>query len=293
MAKKLQLKSRFQAQILLAPAVILICLIFVYPLALAWKISFYDVSTYNPSIKAAATLANYKEMFLSEKFWKALLNTFIYTAGVTIISLASGMIFALVLEKLVFGKRAFRTILGLPWVIPSAIAALVWKWIFEPQSGILNSILYSLGLAPVKWFQDPTAAMIALIAVGAWHEYPYFMIVCSSGLNTISKELYEAARIDGASSPQCFRFITLPALRPIIGVSVALSSLMSFREYDVIAILTGGGPASKTQTLSVMIYKNAFQYFRMGYAATIGTISFVISIVLVLILLSKLVKEFY
>ena len=108
MTKKLQLKSRFQAQILLAPAVILICLIFVYPLALAWKISFYDVSTYNPSIKTAATLANYKEMFLSEKFWKALLNTFIYTAGVTIISLASGMIFALVLEKTGFWETGIQ-----------------------------------------------------------------------------------------------------------------------------------------------------------------------------------------
>jgi multiple sugar transport system permease protein len=293
MIRKHSLSSRLQAPILLAPAFILIGIIFIYPLILAWNISFYDVSTYGSGNLGNATLSNYKELFISDVFWKALLNTAVYAAGVTVLALVIGLIFSLLLQNLRSSRKFFRMLLGLPWVIPSAIAALVWKWIFEPQSGILNSILFSFGIESVNWLQNPLAAMIAIIVVGTWHEYPYFMITCSAGLNTIPNELYEAASIDGASNRQCFWHITLPALRPIIGVAVTLSSLMSFREYDIIAVLTGGGPASKTQTLSVMIYKNAFQYFKMGFAATIGTISFIISVILVIILLSKSVKEFY
>jgi multiple sugar transport system permease protein len=286
-------QKKIRAFLLLAPAFILICLIFIYPIVLAFRISFFDVATYRPSLMGTFTLSNYIELFKSPQFYRSLWNTLIYTLGVTLLALIGGMIFALGLEKLKFGRRLYRTALGIPWIIPSAIVALVWRWIFEPQSGIMNYLLSLIKIGPVKWIQNPAAAMITLIIVGSWHEYPYFMITCSAGLKMISQDLHDAAAIDGAASVQRFRYITLPALGPVVGVAVTLSSLMSFREYDIIAVLTGGGPAGMTQTFSVMIYKNAFQYFKMGFAASIGIISFLISIVFVVICLSRLVKEFY
>ncbi|WP_324668016.1 carbohydrate ABC transporter permease [Geochorda subterranea] len=286
-------RKRGVALALLAPATLIIAAIFVYPIVVAVRMSLFDVPTYNPVMSGPASLRNYHELATSGAFWRALATTITYTVVVTASASVVGLATAVLLRAVVRGRRLFRTALALPWVIPPAIVALIWKWMFEPQSGVVNHLLHLVGATPVRWFHNPSAALVALIVTGIWHEYPFFLITVSAGLEMIPKELYEAAELDQANGWQKFWYVTLPALRPLVGVSVVLSALMSFRQYDLVAVLTGGGPAGATETLALAIYKNAFQYFRMGYASALGTVSLIISVLLVVTLLSRLAKEFY
>lgn len=294
-ARRRRRRRNWEGIALLAPATIIICAIFVYPIYLVIKMSLYPLATYNPVAVGNPSLLNYRTLFASSRFWLSLRNTFVYTTGVTAFSAAIGLAIALLLEKASarFSRRIFRTFLTLPWVIPPAVGSLVWKWILDPHIGILNSLLHSLGIRSIQWIHHPVAAMVALIIVGVWHEYPFFLITCSAGLQMIPKELYEAAQLDRANGWQVFRHITFPALRPIFGVSVMLSALMSFRHYDIVAVLTGGGPVGATENIALSIFKNAFEYFKMGYASAIGVVSLVLSVLLIITFLSKMAKEFY
>lgn len=292
MNKKLTANRNFQALLLLTPAMIFIFFVFLYPITLAFRMSFSTDRIFKFGNMGPLTLGNYSEIFSNMDFWLAFKNTLFYMLGTTSLSCIIGIVLALFIDKLIFGKRIIRTFLGFPWVIPPAIAALVWKWIFEPHSGILNQFLYSMLGVSYSWLTDPNTAMSALIITGVWHEIPYFLITCTAGLQMVDQELFDAASIDGASSWQNFKYITIPSISQILGIAIVMSSLTAFREYDTIAVMTNGGPAGSTTTLAVLIYKNAFQYFQMGYASTIGMISFIICIILVFLFLRSTVKEF-
>lgn len=177
--------------------------------------------------------------------------------------------------------------MALPWVIPPAIAAMVWRWIADAQFGVLNEALFIAGLPTPNWLLDSQLALLTVVVVAVWSEAPFFLIMCSAGLQMISKSLYEAAMLDGATGLQQFRYITLPGLRPIASVAIVLSALMSIRHYDIPAVLTGGGPNGATETLALLIYRNAFQYFRVGYASAIGVVSLIISVAIVLLFLRQ------
>lgn len=280
------------AILLLIPAFVFIGLVFVYPIFTAIRLSLHTSKIFKFGNMGPASFDNYKDIFTNFDFWIATKNSFIYMFGTTFSSLILGFAFALGLNRLGSGKRILRTLYGFPWVIPPSIAALAWKWIFDSQSGILNQLLYKYLGVTVNWLMNPNVAMISLIISGIWHEFPYFMITTTAGLQMVNIDLLDAASIDGANSWHKFKYIIIPSVLQILGIATIMSCLTSFREYDNIAILTNGGPSGSTETLSIMIYRNAFQYFRMSSAAAIGLVSFMICIVLVFAFLRKTVKDF-
>lgn len=278
------------------PSMVAVSLIIIYPLYLTIKLSLYEVQIYDilnlPNVPP--TLENYVSMVHSPLFWRALLTSAIYTVSVTGVSFLIGLGTALLLNKKFRGRKLARSLVVLPWAIPAAIAGMIWMWIFEAQFGLANFMLRKVFLiSSVRWLFNPTTALSAVIVVSIWKNYPFFTLMLLAGLQTIPRELYEAAEVDGAAIFRQFASITLPALRPIIAVSVVLSTLWAFRHFDIIYVMTGGGPARRTETLAVQIYQESFKFFNVSYASALGVTSLIVSIIVVVVFMRLLMKEFY
>jgi multiple sugar transport system permease protein len=273
-----------------------VALIIVYPLYLTIKLSLREVQIYDilNLSNVSPTLENYVSMMYSPLFWRALRASAVYTASVTGVSFLIGLGTALLLNKRFRGRKLARSLVVLPWAIPAAITGMIWMWIFEAQFGVANFMLKKVFSVPsVRWLFSPTTALGAVITVSIWKNYPFFTLMLLAGLQTIPGELYEAAEVDGASIFRQFASVTLPALRPVIAVSVILSTLWAFRHFDIIYVMTGGGPARRTETLAVQIYQESFKFFNVGYASALGVISLIVSITVVVVFMRLLMKEFY
>jgi multiple sugar transport system permease protein len=192
---------------------------------------------------------------------------------------------ALVLNQSFYGRGIVRTIALLPWALPTALIALVWTWIFNDQYGVVNDILLRLGLinASSNWLGDPTLAMISVIVADVWKTTPFISILLLAGLQSIPNDLYEAHAIDGASSWQSFHQITLPLLVPQIVIALVFRFAQAFGSFDLIAVMTGGGPGGATEMVSLYIYTTVMRYLDFGYGAALVVVTFVILIVVVAI----------
>ena len=178
-------------------------------------------------------------------------------------------------------KPLFRAILILPWAIPQVVLVLIWKWMLNPQYGCINYLFSSLHLIPMNfsWFSDPKFAIIAIMLVTIWKQYPLSCLILFAGMKTISGELYETASIDGASAFQRFFYITLPGLKYVNSVLVLLLTIWSFTNFVIIWLLTMGGPSDQTATLSIFTYLNAFKFSKLGYGASIGVVCLIVSLI--------------
>jgi len=227
-------------------------------------------------------LNNYKYMLRNPSFWNSLRITLMYTffsvAGTFIVALVT----ALLVDARFTGRTVARVLITLPWAIPAVSTGLIWSWIFDYQFGVMNYFLVKLGfvLEPLQWFLDSNLAMVAVLIVTIWKTFPLSSLILLSGLQAIPRDLYEAAIVDGASKWQQFVNVTLPGLRPISGILLLLNIIWSLRRFTIIWIMTQGGPMDATQTLSVAVYRNAFNYFDMGYASALGVVGFLISLLL-------------
>ncbi|HEX7022902.1 MAG TPA: sugar ABC transporter permease [Trueperaceae bacterium] len=290
-------RRRLFAFSLLAPAAAIVLLVILYPLVMAARISFHDVRVFQAAqgIQGPATIWNYQDMFGSADFWHALKVSLYYVFFGTLGSLAIGLCTALLLNQRFRGRVLARVLLVLPWPIPGVVAALIFMWMFNASYGVINYFLLKLHLvsAPINWFTQPIPALVAVLVATIWKGYPFFTVTLLAGMQSIPGELYEAARVDGANPSQQLRFITLPALRPVIGIGLVISSLWLFRAFEYIFVMTGGGPSRSTETLSIQIYKEAFAYFHMGYAAAVGMVTLVISVLVTLFYLRYISKDFY
>ena len=177
-----------------------------------------------------------------------------------------GFITAIVLNQSIISRNLFRGVLLTPWVVPTVVSALLWKWIFNQQYGMFNYILNSLGIIPnfIAWIGDPQTALFSVILANIWKGFPFHMIVLLAALQTIPTEIVEAAVIDGATALQRFRYITLPYLRYIIMIDLLISIIWTFQSFTTIWTMTEGGPITATTTLAISIYRTAFQAFDMG-----------------------------
>lgn len=290
-------RKRLFAFSLLAPAVAVVLLIILYPLLMAAQISFYDVGVFRASrgLSGPANLQNYQDMFASPVFWRSLRITFYYVFWGTVGSLAIGIFTALLLNQSFRGRFLARILMVLPWPIPGVVAATIFVWMFNASFGVFNYFLLRLDIIdkPIQWFTQPLPALIAVLVATIWKGYPFFTITLLAGMQSIPSELYEAARVDGANPRQQFQFITLPALRSVMGIALVISTLWLFRVFDIIFVMTGGGPSRSTETLAIQIYREAFQYFHMGYAAAVGMVTLVLSILATLLYLRFTAKDFY
>ncbi|GGP13957.1 carbohydrate ABC transporter permease [Oceanobacillus neutriphilus] len=276
------------AYIFILPQIIVFFGFSLYPIVMSYVYSFYDWSGIGPLTNFVG-LKNYSRILTESSFWNAFGNTFVYTAGFTVVSISIALILALVLNNPnLKGRGIYRTVYFLPVVTTMAIIGIVMQNIFGTQ-GFFNEFLKAIGLIDqsISWLSNPVLAMILLIIIGSWKEIGITMIYWLTGLQMIPREVYEAAKIDGAGSWQTLRYITLPLLKPIGATILLLTVVSSMRVFDLVKTLTEGGPYFATETLELYIYRFAFAPdgpSQVGFASAAGVILgltvFIVSLIL-------------
>jgi len=251
------------------PALILLSLVTVYPLVYVFYLSLYrrllifDISRF-------VGFENYLFLFRDDRFWNALKNTIYFTVTSVSLELLLGLFIAILLNRTFRFKGMMRAIILIPWAIPTVVSAKMWEWMYNTDFGVLN---YLLGMK-INWLGSPFWAMNAAIFMDVWKTTPFVTILLMAGLQVIPQEIYRAARVDGAGIFAIFRKITLPLLKPVILVVLLFRTLDAFRVFDAIYVLTGGGPANTTETLSIYAYKVLFQTLQFGYGSALSVVIF-------------------
>jgi len=260
-----------QAYLFVAPALTLVTLLALVPLFGVFWMSFRRVMPVF-GIDRWASFANFAHLFSDSRFWSSLGTTLYFAVVGVTLEIALGLGIALLLHRSFRGRGLARTAVLIPWALPTVVAARMWEWIYNPEFGIMNYLLQRLSLTsgPVSWLGDPFWAIHAAILADAWKTTPFAALILLAGLAAIPPDLARAARVDGAGSFRVFFEITLPLLRPALVVTALFRFLDSFRVFDAIYVLTGGGPANTTETLAVYIYKVVFQTLRFGYGSAIA-----------------------
>ncbi|HIU86216.1 TPA: sugar ABC transporter permease [Candidatus Spyradomonas excrementavium] len=277
MAKKTADSDNFQYKLLILPALIGTLIFIVIPVVFSFGLSFCEWDLL--SDVRFAGLKNYFELLTSPNFALILKNTFVFAISVTLIAVVIPVILAAVLNNKIRGSEFFKTAYFLPFITPMIVIAIIWEWIFDPNFGLLNYLLKT----HINWLYDTKTALFALIIVSAWKLIGYNMVILLSGFSTISQNIYESAKIDGASPLNTFFKITLPLLSPTIFFVVIITTISSFQVFDLIYLMTQGGPMDSTNVLVYWIYKNAFEFFNIGAASAGAYILFVIVFVLTVI----------
>lgn len=268
--------DRLTALIFILPAVLGTLIFIVIPVIFSFSLSFMDWDLLSP-IRFVG-LANFKAVLTDPIFIQVLINTFVFAISSSIFAVIIPLILACVLNTKIRGSSFYKTAYFLPFITPMIVIAIAWQWVFDPNIGLLNQVMH----LHIKWLYDTRFAMPALIAVSVWKLIGYNMIIFLSGLSTINQEVLEAAKIDGANSWQVFKNVTVPLLSPTIFFVVVITSISSFQVFDLIYVMTQGGPDNSTMVLVYSIYKYAFEYFDIGKASAIAYILFAIIFVLVL-----------
>ncbi len=254
------------------------CTIFIFlPTIASFILSFCKWNLIG-SIKFIGT-ENYTELFCSEEFLFILKNTIYYAISVTIFATLLPMILASIIYNKIILKEFFKTTYFIPFITPMIVIAMIWQWIFDPNIGLINNILK----ANTQWLYDSHSAMGILIFVSVWKLIGYNMIILLSGLSSINKDIYEAGEIDGANPIQTFFKITVPLLSPTILFVLLITTISSFQVFDLIYLMTQGGPENSTNVLVYWLYKNAFEFFNIGKASAIAYVLFILILTLTLI----------
>ena len=273
---------------LLLPAVVLIAAVVLYPMISTMWLAFFDESLLRPNDPTEFVgLDNFRRLVTDGDFWKIVLNSIVLTAGAVAGEVVIGMIIALAVNASYRGRGLFRTLNILPWVIPSFVTAFVWIWLLHPQFGPVNAFLQLLHIIdePIAWLSSGVTAMISLIAVFVWKGLPWTFLVLLAGMQTIPEDWYEAAKVDGASPWQMFRHITLPALRYVLVIVLVLRTIWTFNSFDMVYLLTGGGPARATLTLPMRVYTAGFREYDIGMSSAIAAVMVVLVVLLSVLML--------
>ncbi len=249
----------------LIPALSVLTAVTVYPVIyVAWlslqrRLLIFDISTF-------VALENYRFLLTDARYWNAFSNTLYFTGASVTLELVLGLAIAVLLHRQFAGKGLMRSVVLIPWAVPTVVSAKMWEWLYNADFGLLN---YLLGVK-VNWLGSPFWALNAAVFMDVWKTTPFVVILLTAGMQSIDPELYQAARVDGASGWQVFRRITLPLLAPVILVVLIFRTLDAFRVFDAIYVLTGGGPANTTETLSIYAYKVLFQTLQFGYGSAVS-----------------------
>lgn len=274
--------------LLIAPTVLVFCTVIVYPLVSAIYLGLFSI--YTPTMEGEwVGLDNYRRLLASGEFWRSLANNLIWTAGTLTLQIVFGILVALMLHRNLAFRALARSLVLFPYFLSTVVAVLVWRWLFNDLYGVLNHLLLWAGIVdlPVDWLGSMPNAMISLIFVGAWKYFPFVVIAVLARLQAIPDELYEAASIDGAGAWARFTDVTLPQLRDVLVVVVLLRAIWDFKEFDLIYLLTGGGPIIGTQTLPLMVYKEAFALNQMGGASAVAVLMMLIMLLFMSLYLSR------
>ncbi|QZZ22715.1 sugar ABC transporter permease [Leptothermofonsia sichuanensis E412] len=284
-ADTIQRRDQRTGLYLLIPAVIMLLLVFAYPIGRSLWLSFFDQNLATGLEPVFAGLNNYARIAGDGRFWQSFWITTRFTVITVVLELILGMGIALVLNQAFRGRNLVRTIAILPWALPTALIALGWTWIFNDQYGIVNDILLRLGLIQqgINWLGSPFTANLALIVADVWKTTPFISILLLAGLQSIPGDLYEAHALEGATPWQSFYRITLPLLMPQIIIAMLFRFAQAFGIFDLMAVMTGGGPGGSTEVVSLYIYATAMRYLDFGYSAAMVVVTFLLLIIAVLI----------
>jgi ABC-type sugar transport system permease subunit len=268
-----QTREALTFALFVAPNLLLLALFSYWPLIQSAYLSFVEWDMLSPD-KLWVGLDNWKFVLSDRIFQQVLRNTLVFTAGSVGITLTLGLLVALLLNQRLAGRSGARTILFAPTVLPGAAIALVWVFIFDPSWGLLRAVLAWFAITSPKWLTDPSWSMTAVIIVYVWKNVGYSVVIFLAGLQGIPKELYEAARVDGAGAWHRFRHVTVPGLGPISFFLLITSILGSFQAFDIIRIMTAGGPINSTATLIYQLYLEGFFAFHAGRAGVYAIVLF-------------------
>jgi multiple sugar transport system permease protein len=281
----IQARYRRTGLYLLIPAIAVLLLVFAYPIGRSFWLSLFDQNLGTGLEPVFAGLNNYDRIIGDGRFWQSFWVTTRFTVITVVLELILGMGIALVLNQAFRGRNVVRTIAILPWALPTALIALGWTWIFNDQYGIANDILLRLGLIQegINWLGDPLTATVALIVADVWKTTPFISILLLAGLQSIPGDLYEAYALEGASAWQSFYRITLPLLMPQVIIAILFRFAQAFGIFDLVQVMTGGGPGGATEVVSLYIYATAMRYLDFGYSAAMVVVTFLLLIVAVVI----------
>lgn len=283
---KLANQQNFAGVLFILPALLGTIVFIIIPIICSFGLSFTKWDLLNPIQYVG--LENYKVVLTEPVFVKIIINTFVYAIATSIFGVIIPLILACIINTKIKGADFFKTAYFLPFVTPMIVIGIIWEWIFDPNIGCLNHFLH----LHINWLYDTNFAMPALIIVSVWKLIGYNMILFLTGLSTINQELLEASKIDGANAYNTFKNITIPLLSPTIFFVTIITAITSFQVFDLIYVMTQGGPLDSTNVLVYAIYKNAFEYFNVGKASALAYVLFAIIFILTIIqwkLKSKLV----
>ncbi len=265
--------QRRRRLLLLLPAALLLGVVVVLPVARVVQLSFTHAGLEGGLAPTFASLDGYRRLWQDGRWWTTLRNTAVFTASSTMLDMVLGVAMALILHHNVRGRGLVRAAALLPWALPTAVMALAWAWIFNDSFGVANDLLRRLHAIdhPVAWLAEPASAMAALVIADVWKTTPFVAVIVLAGLQGIPEEVLEAARTDGLNSWQRFSRVVLPLLRPSLGVALAFRAVQAYGAFDIVYVMTGGGPGGSTETISLYAYRNYFRYLDFGYGSAIAT----------------------
>lgn len=260
-----------------APSFTIMGLVMLFPLAYALFNSFFSYTLGGP--KTFVGLGNYVTAIRSDAFWHSVIVSVLFTLASVAVQFALGMYLALLLDKVMRGRRLLSTMLYLPYVITASAAGVIFRWMLMPEWGIVNQLIEKVGLVAPNWFDDGAWALVAVIIAEVWQNTPFVVIVLFAGMQSVSEEQVEAAMIDGASAWGVFRNVTLPHLRHLILLVLMMRTMDTWRLFDRIYVMTGGGPGDATETMVLFNFRTSFRLLQVGQGLAVGFLTLVILLV--------------
>ena len=285
---RLKIRTYLTGYLFVLPLLVVLFGLIIYPLFLSGYISLTDF-TLGLQTKFIG-LKNYVQVIQTSVFRRTIYNTFLFSALSTVFRLILGLAMALALNQAFKFRGFLRGFFLLPWVVPTVVVCLIWFWVFNDMLGVVNYFLQKVGMEPVAWLAEPHLALFSVTFVNVWRGFPFFGICLLAGLQTIPSALYEAADVDGASAVRKFVHITIPMLMPVIMVTTLLSFIWAFNEFQLVFLLTRGGPANLTQIIGIYSYYTGIQGLQFGVGTAISLVSFPV-LAIVVVVMSIILKR--
>lgn len=288
------ISARVKSGLWFAPAAVLVLIVFAYPIFRTLGLSLVHLNLGTGFQPRFAGVDNFARLISDSRFFSSLRVTALFAAASVALEFMIGLLSALAVENIGRGGRTARTLLLIPWTLPTAIIAVLWLWIFNDQYGFINALLLKTGIigSPIAWLGRPQTALLSIILADVWKAFPFVFIVLLAGLQSIPREMYEAMEIDGGTAWHKFRYVTLPHLLPFIFLALTFRIVQAFAVFDLVYVLTGGGPGGATETVSVYGYYTFMRYLDFGYGAAL-VVAIVIALALIAwILYSVLLRKY-
>ena len=263
--------QRYLPHFLITPSTLIIFGVLIAPIAYALFMSFNTLNLARRSFEFVG-VNNYVQMFGDQNFLKSAGTTLLFTLLTVTAEIVLGVAVALVLNKQFIGRGFVRGLMILPWALPTVVNAIMWKWIFNANYGVFNAIMVNIGVIEryQVWLGQPVSAFVCVLVANIWKETPYVVLLTIAALATISEDLYEAGKIDGANGWQAFWKITLPLIKPVVLILTITKTIWALQTFDLVYIMTAGGPMSATEFMTFLIHKNAFKFQKFGYSSAMS-----------------------